>query len=701
MIFLLLRLFAALVLVSPAAAQPASPDTDAPQSVISQLTDPLVRMRARPLADGWVRSGEWTAIHVRLDNLGDAVDGELIVRSMGHDFTEVVHRRHVELPSGARREISLPWIGPQRGGMQRVDFVAGRRSVAEEFPVRALAPKDVLIGVIGEASGGVQSVRSASVLPVPEREPAEVNPDDPAREVRAGLIPIAALPERPQSLTAFNWLVWIDADPSALRPGQTEALRAYVASGGHLMITVTERWQQVQDSFLSELLPVTLRGSAEGTAAQELAARVGAPASGVAPHALATLRAVDSRASTTLSGTDERVGWAIGTYGLGTVSLLTVDPRVSPLGDGTQVESLWRTLLFLPPPGIDVDVLRARLPRVPLITANLGLHGGVATFQEGTGYGEQISSGEQANMDFLRDIPGVEPIPITWLLVFSLVYIALIGPVDYLVLRWLNRPVWTWVTFPIWIALFSAIALIGTTWLKGTQAVLTRFEVVDALPGTDLWRGNAMYGLWATQRARVQLRAGFPTGVAEPLEGLGLISDPTLRHDAAGSQANFQAQTWALGYVRTTWTAPAAGELVTEREGDRLRLTNNLPFDLATSGLCLPGGLLTVGPLPAGRTSEWVDAADAERTEGLYEDYSGPGSATQWALNMGCGLRPARQASAWARAVHHQAIGVSEDPIEPFELIGLDPARRNLTVLRAPLVDPSMPRPLDLIPDRP
>ena len=104
---------------------------------------------------------------------------------------------------------------------------------------------------------------------------------------------------------------------------------------------------------------------------------------------------------------------------------------------------------------------------------------------------------------YLGDIQGIAPLPIEWLLGFSLVYLFFIGPLDYGVLRLLQRQPLTWITFPIIIVVFSTVALVGTAWVKGSEAHLRVLEVVDVLPGTDQWRGSSYAGIWATGRATV------------------------------------------------------------------------------------------------------------------------------------------------------------------------------------------------------
>jgi hypothetical protein len=223
------------------AQQPAGAPSEVLPQPIQQAVDPLVRMVARPIADGWVRPGVGSAVHVRLANLGEAVQGEIVIHAEGVGFTEVTHRRRVDLPAGARRDISLPWKGPSRTTTLNIEFRAGRRSVVAPVQVRVVSDGDVLFGVIGDDAAGAQTITTTTRNGVPSRAYQE-SLEDP-RAVRTGMLAIAGMPETSFSYQSFNGLIWLDADPTQLTPGQAEALRAFVAEGGHLWVSVTERWR--------------------------------------------------------------------------------------------------------------------------------------------------------------------------------------------------------------------------------------------------------------------------------------------------------------------------------------------------------------------------------------------------------------------------------------------------------------------------
>ncbi|TVQ89965.1 MAG: hypothetical protein EA397_13475 [Deltaproteobacteria bacterium] len=689
---LLLALFMAL-LVGVGWAQDAEPEPEqppavsgGPSSVFGTLTDPLVRMSVRPLAGGHFRPGEWTGLIVRLENLGDDLQGEIATEISGQDFHSIGVRRTVELPAGSRRELVLPIKGPTRVDRLRVDFRAGRRSTYAEARMRPIGTSDLLIGVIGEDLAGVNGLhevdRMASRLP-----PGRGNIYDASRDrgVRSGLLPVSSLPEHPQLFEPFNWLVWLDADPSSLTPAQAEALHSYIASGGHLVLTVTERWRQVGQGPLQDLLPVDLTGVRSSEASSELAdaLRFASPIDSPQPQAIARLRSQPGREAESLLEVSGDPVWAAGTYGRGTVHVLTVDPRPMIRVSDTVAESFWRQILYLPAPGSGTlahPLDRESALLVPLV-GSLG--------DESTEFGEQLSPDDTEVMnEVLRNIPGVQPIPLSWLVAFAAVYLLLIGPVDFLVLRWLRREVLTWITFPVTILVFSALALAGTTYVKGTQTVLTRYELVEIIPGTPYWHGSSMYGFWATQRVRLSLESGVDSGLAEPLEGHGLSAQLDLVYSASSSAAQLTAQTWALAFARTSFAAKRPGDLSVSRDADGSYVVRNtLPYDLERVMFCGSGmSTLDIGGLKSGAEIRFRPERATERT------FDPKSETASWVLSMGCHHRPAR----W-RPLTHLVVGsvVAElpAPAEPSVLHGMDPQRRSFSVLRRPVYDHELSAP--------
>ena len=95
-----------------------------------------------------------------------------------------------------------------------------------------------------------------------------------------------------------------------------------------------------------------------------------------------------------------------------------------------------------------------------------------------------------------RSFAGVVPIGFPLVAVLAIVYLLLLGPLDYLLVnRWLRRPLVAWITFPLIVLAFSARG--AGRWRNGARRparASIRLELVDI----DTIAGRARGTLWAT-----------------------------------------------------------------------------------------------------------------------------------------------------------------------------------------------------------
>ena len=79
------------------------------------------------------------------------------------------------------------------------------------------------------------------------------------------------------------------------------------------------------------------------------------------------------------------------------------------------------------------------------------------------------------------DVPqGVRLVPFFVVALLVVVYILLIGPGDYFLLRRLGRGMqWTWLTFPAIVVFFVVGAYLAAYWLKGNQLCISQADLVD------------------------------------------------------------------------------------------------------------------------------------------------------------------------------------------------------------------------------
>ena len=87
----------------------------------------------------------------------------------------------------------------------------------------------------------------------------------------------------------------------------------------------------------------------------------------------------------------------------------------------------------------------------------------------------------------LEQFQDVHLVPFFVVALLVIVYILLIGPGDYFLLRRLGRGMqWTWITFPAIVVLFAVGAYAAAYWLKGDKLRVNQVDLVDI----DLPRGH-------------------------------------------------------------------------------------------------------------------------------------------------------------------------------------------------------------------
>ena len=86
-------------------------------------------------------------------------------------------------------------------------------------------------------------------------------------------------------------------------------------------------------------------------------------------------------------------------------------------------------------------------------------------------------------------------------------YIALIGPINYLVLRRLDEREWAWVTMPALIAIFAVGAYAYGSALRGSDVIVNEVAIVRGAPGRHRGqRPGLPRGLLADPRHRTRSR---------------------------------------------------------------------------------------------------------------------------------------------------------------------------------------------------
>ncbi len=566
-----------------------------------------IRMRAEVVFDGRIQTNRWSCAMVTIENVGDAIDGQLVLRGGTTEEGADPHRytRTIDVGHKSRKRVFLYFETEGWGGEWTIELVGGggRGGLLALAPMRTTTTEaaDVVIAVVGEDPMGLNVIREAWPGAVPGHP--EVSQWE-RRRIHLSLATPEAMPDRWLGYNVVDALIWVQPDPTGMSDDQLAAVAHFVGNGGTLVVAVTDGWQLVRDSALADLLPVTLRGASEVESVAPLLNALdvaGAPAIEGERILVADARIRGDGAARAVDG--DRVLWAVRQYGLGQVVFLGVDPSMRPIKGSPDRGEFWRHVLWLPEPA---GGQRDHISREDLLGEQLGeafvasseeyytagpytlaaeraitecVHDadelGTAALGWNTGYYYGAGATDnwiQEVRKKLGDIPALQPLPMGWIVLFAAVYLLCIGPLDYFFLRLIGRQEWTWVTFPLMIAVFFVAAVVGTTAAKGRKAIMTRIEVVDVFEPEGLWRGQSYVGIFSSQRTDLTLQSAETHSALEPMRYVpttywwgadqldeGFMKRPTVQVGLGGGALGYRAETWTMAYMQSAWIDETAG----------------------------------------------------------------------------------------------------------------------------------------------
>ena len=555
----MVRVLSGLALLALAALWPTSAHAGlAPQSGDDLTLDVHVGF------DGYLQPGAWTPITVTASNDGPDLTGEVRVVVNSLTGARTIYSRPIELPRTSRKTITLYANDITAFGNEvQVDLLEhGRVVMSQRVHISTVSPTTLLIGVWSDSPPGLADL-------------ALVEPS--SGEVAVATLTAADLPALATGWQALDVLVIADADTGQLTPDQSAALRRWVAGGGRLVIVSGVGFQRTL-SGLSDLSPVAAAGT-QTISLAPLADLAGEPfAAQVEPAAPVAVGELvpGARLLAAADGLPLAASWQVG---YGQVHFLAADPNLEPLRSWDGMESLWRALLLV------------GRPRPAWAY----------------GFSSQWDYARQA----VAAVPGVSLPSAVQLCGFLALYVALIGPVNYLVLSRLKRRELAWFTIPALIVVFSAIAYVTGFQLRGSRAILHRLSSVHSWSGSDLAKVDAIVGVWSPRRARydIQVEPGYLTHPMPRDLGGAFSAIPDVRVEQ-GEAVTLRDVRVDVGSVQPfvvegfTVDAPrVSGRLALRNEAGGLRVSGSVSnasnVSLRDVALALGGVAIPLGDLPA------------------------------------------------------------------------------------------------------
>jgi hypothetical protein len=426
----------------------------APAQVAAQAQPPIT-LNVRVGYEGAYRLGEWFPVSVDIGNDGPDLRGVLEWSFTGQQG-EQVFRQAIDLPRGSRKRVTMDVFARDFARTGQLRLLDGENPLATRDVSLDAADEGVfLIGVISSDPAMLNSLNSLQVAGFSSTLVRHLDAAD--------------LPEHTALLRGINALFLHDIDSAALSPSQRDALSLWVSLGGQLFVSGGVGGQKAA-AGLAGLLPVQV-GSA--LAQGDLTALGNLAGAGAPPNRAAALSPAQPRAGVDQLPPQSGLLFRWG-YGSGLVTFSAFD--FASLRGWASEGALWGKLLARP------SMLAP-------------------------GYGARRSQTSLLERGVLR-LPSLNLPSTGVVLAFLLLYVLVIGPINYLALRRLRRLEWAWLSVPLVVLVFSCGLYVVGAGLRGGQSQLSQATIVQGAEGQSRAFATGFIGLFSPRRTSYTV--GFP-----------------------------------------------------------------------------------------------------------------------------------------------------------------------------------------------
>ncbi len=442
-------------------------------------------------------SGIWVPFRIMIANQGEPITGRLVVTAESQPNPNPQLRnfvKDVQIPTGSRQFHEIPVYLSSGHKDPVINLVSGGEVLAgTTIRVERNYGRDqeLDIAVVDTDSTTLNNLTSADIYRFPGREPFKPGPlptataqedeetaQTPAppptpgpqgrrsrnrmtssgkqQGLLARLAPLAPedLPRDYVSYDALDVVVIGDAPLSQLSEEQARALRLWVASGGLLIVTGAADVAGLRALGLDSLLPVEAQGAVSSPGLAEFTGVYG----GFDASVPALIMSAQVRpGARTLIGSEDRPLVAERNFGSGLVRFVAYNPKLNPFRGWVGTRYLWTDLL------LPAAESKPRRNQNSMLITRRG--------------GRRASNG--GIEDFLFELAEIEPPSANYFLLFLVAYLLIVGPANYLILRWMRKLDLAWLTIPSVIILFTVVSVAVAQVSRGGNSIAADVSLVE------------------------------------------------------------------------------------------------------------------------------------------------------------------------------------------------------------------------------
>ena len=502
--------------------------------------------------DGHCKFGYWLPVHILLNAQDSYFSGHLSIA-----YSQSEYLIPISLTPNAQKSISTQIFTNVRDVNQNVtvQLIPEQEGISPIFlgSQNLTCVANRIIGVITDTPSAFSVLNS---LP-------------PADSTDVVLLTSENLPENILGFQSLDALFVANTDSAKLSVEQYDAVKLWVTQGGHLIFGGGGNWQNNLFGF-DEVLPLKVASS------QTANSLSGFSSFGDSLN-LSDIVLVDGvlQSDSKILLQENSQPLVIQRFlGAGTISLITFDPNVVKFRESENALLFYDYLLHSASDSYDFVTIKDWNSAIEA----------VSLFQN-------------------------QGLPPAWLVSVALIlYVLLIGPVHFLILKRMNKPEWAWVSTPIiTIVLIAVMVVLGWNY-RGTKPQINQLAVIHQWAGDEQAYASGMVGIFSPRRDNYQVRldAGFSP---YPYAPHNYFNTPNNEWDFIQADS-FRAETlinaseiMPLGILGKVPPLQIKSDLNLLLESSTAvlsgELQNESDVDLKNAILFYPGGFELMGDLPA------------------------------------------------------------------------------------------------------
>jgi hypothetical protein len=603
--------------------------------------------------DGYYRPMEWTPVEIGIGSVKEPFSGvfSMTARQDGLNHLHVLHS-FVLTPE---RPLSVPLVSKfafpadqcrlairdEKGRTRWQQTINTWDSLTGNRMLRAIQEQDLLLGLLGQAQFGLLRLPQETVC-LSDRGPGKVC---------LGSKVARAAPWDWTGYASLDLLVLCDVDWSLMQPQQCKAIREWISNGGNALVILGQH-PLPKDNPLAQFLPFGIGEPKQTEIPSEILADWGLDASKTQVVTSWVLSPKPGAVvDETLRPSDAGGLYGAGYAGFGRVAVLGFSPAQLGEGQAGRSAAFWTRQIAA------CCVLQASSPRSGGMTRSPTRN---STFGNSTlttrrqivlteqapqasgnrGYNPnpnyyQISIAQRASnqvMEFLYQLEQMRPLSIWWIVLTLMALAVLLGPVDYFVLKWLDKLPYTWLTSAGWIVIFTVGAYFGVQWLRSGDMEVRAVSVLDGIAdsnsvpsapkstsGSSCAWATSYTSLFAPRSGDYRLGRLTPnqwwSGIAPTREEMwgyqhdaGMQQIHCLQVDGGNLPVSLPINMWTVQPLLSEWPLerlPLAATVERRSGGATVEITNTSDNAIGRGYVLFGDACADLGPVPAHATRQF------------------------------------------------------------------------------------------------